>query len=96
MEIERKGNIIDVHDSVIKMEDSELIKSEIQAAIAEGSKGVELVFHDAISFNSAIIGYLIKLVRVDKVQIHIVAKNYKLHELLHNLSLTDMLNVTRS
>lgn len=96
MDIVRNGNKIEITGSVVRFEDYDMLKAATKEAVREKHNEIVLFFKDALSLNSASVGFLIKLIRVDGVKVSVKAGNPKLYELLDNLVLVDILNVSRA
>lgn len=95
MDVITNGNRITVVGQVAKFDDYDKVKLAVEAVKAEGSGQVSIEFRDAQSLISALIGYLIKLVKVDRISLTVVAGNPTLHGMLDTLALIDVLNVKK-
>ncbi|PLX71041.1 MAG: hypothetical protein C0602_03135 [Denitrovibrio sp.] len=95
MIINREERTVIVKGSVVTLEDYELFKDMVSDSLKENKNELNIIFEDATLVNSAMIGFLIKTVKVDKVNLSIAVDNYKLYELLQMLSLVETLKVTK-
>jgi len=95
MEINRNGDEIRISGSVVKFEDYDKIKLMVTEILSGGNNKLLITFEDALSINSALIGFLIKLKRVDNVDLSILTGNNRLYEMLSMLSLIESLNVNK-
>lgn len=95
MQIDIEGNAISVTGSVAKYEDYELIRNAASEILKTSGKKLNIVFTDALTVNSALIGFMIKTVKVDNVDLQISVGNYKLYDLFKLLSLIDQLKVKK-
>lgn len=95
MFVSREDYTVKVEGNTTKFDDYDIIKAEIEKAIEVSNGKVIIIFQDAQSLASALIGYLINLRRVEKVDLEIIAFNHKLYSMLDTLSLVDILNVKK-
>jgi len=95
MSITRDGNTINVEVSSVKFDDYDQIRTLATDVIKESEGSLEMVFKDTMTVNSALIGYLIKLTKVDNIKLSVKVGNVKLYEMLNTLSLVDVLNVSK-
>ena len=79
------GNIKSIEDSI-------QIKEAISHLLARGSHSVLLKIQDSFSMTSTVIGYLMKLVNHDKVQVVCVIGDKRLFELIEELNLVQTFN----
>jgi hypothetical protein len=94
MQIERNGsNELTIVGNIKSIEDSIDIKEAINALQNTGAKTLLLRIQDSFSMTSTVIGYLMKLVNLDKVSISLVVGDNRLYELLEELSLIQSFNV---
>ena len=89
MKVERTGNVVTVEGQPVKPDDNEAVKSAVREVPA--GESVELVFTDALTINSSLIGFLLKSVREDGMDISVKAVNYKLLDMLKMLSIDGLL-----
>ncbi len=82
------GNIKSIQDSI-------RIKEEIGRALKADGSRLKLHIRDSFSMTSTVIGFLMKLVHQDKVQVSIVVEDSRLYELLDELQLVKLMNVSR-
>lgn len=95
MEISVNGNKITILGSVSKYEDYVGIKHTVDEVISHSDNTLEIEFVDAMTVNSALIGYMIKCVKVQNIDVSISVVNHKLYEMLNLLSLTEVLKVKK-
>lgn len=94
MQIEQRGNNeLVITGNIKSIEDSQDIKKAIQALQEKGAKSVLLRVIDSFSMTSTVIGYLMKLVNIDKLTISLVIGDPRLYQLLEELSLLQAFNV---
>lgn len=95
MFLKTNGQTIYVEGNISRFEDYDAIKQEVENVRMETGDSFTLVFRDAQSLISALVGYLIKLKRVDNVDMTIIASNAKLYTMLDTLALVEILNVRK-
>ncbi|MBJ6723378.1 hypothetical protein [Geomesophilobacter sediminis] len=87
MQLERTGSEITILGNIKSIQDSASIKNAVGAAIMEGHKKVALRIKDSFSMPSAVIGYLMKVVHHDQVQLVVEVGDERLLTLLESLNL---------
>jgi len=55
---------------------------------------IELIFPDAFVIPSALIGYLLRVIKVDKKTVQIKAQRQELRDLINDLNLSSVLNIS--
>jgi hypothetical protein len=94
MQIEHKGgNELTIVGNIKSIEDGIEIKTAITELQKMGAKNIHLKIQDSFSMTSTVIGYLMKLVLIDKVTITIAVGDERLYQLLDELSLIQQFNV---
>jgi len=94
MRIEQTGpGELTISGNIKSIEDSSAIKESTNALIKGGASGVLLKITDSFSMTSTVIGYLMKLVNIDKARVSLVVGDERLYQLLDELSLTQAFNV---
>ena len=93
MDIEQVNNEIVITGNIKSIEDSIQIKETISAVLRQGSANVFLRIKDSFSMTSTVIGFLMKLVNYDKVQLSLVVGDNRLYVLLEELNLLRIFNV---
>ena len=96
MQIVNNGSSeLSIIGNIKSIEDSIEIKNAINALQNKGSKSILVRIHDSFSMTSTVIGYLMKLVNLDKIAISMVVGDHRLYQLLEELSLVHSFNVRR-
>ena len=94
MDIERKGsNEVIITGNIKSVDDSIRIKETIGSLMAQGSRSIQLRIVDSLSLTSTAIGFLMKIVHQDKVQLSITVSDRRLYTLLEELALLQKFNV---
>jgi hypothetical protein len=75
------------------MEDYQEIKNVIRGMIEKGNRGITLKMPDSITMTSSVIGYLLKLVRGDGIEVKVEVKE-ELYDTLKSLKLIEAFKVT--
>lgn len=94
MNIEQKSAAELVISGNIKtIDDSIALRAAVQKLVDGGCSSIMLKIPDSFAMPSAVIGYLMKLVNRDKVQLNVIAGDQRLRELLDELQLTEQFGV---
>jgi len=94
MQIEDNGaSELTITGNIKSIEDSMEIKTAISAVQKRGAKSIQLRIQDSFSMTSTVIGYLMKLVNLDKIPISLLVGDHRLYQLLDELSLVQPFNV---
>jgi hypothetical protein len=94
MLIEQKGsNEVVVTGNIKTDEDSLKIKDALNKLLAQGNRAIHLKIKDSLSMTSTTIGFLMKLVHQDNVQLSISVGDSRLYTLMEELSLLQQFNV---
>ncbi|MCX8085004.1 MAG: hypothetical protein N3C60_08805 [Calditerrivibrio sp.] len=88
------GNEVLVGGDVVNITDYRLIKESVLKAIGSEGKYVKVIFSDAESLTSSVIGFFLKLVQKDNIEVKMVVKKNTLMSLLEILGLVKIFNVT--
>lgn len=95
MEIRQNGeNELVVTGNIKSIDDSMAVRSALEKIHLGGAAGITLRITDSFAMPSAVIGYLMKLVNRDKVRLYTMVGDTRLAELLDELQLTEMFNVS--
>jgi Flp pilus assembly secretin CpaC len=94
MVIEHKNNNIIITGNIKTLEESQQINESISDLVAHGSRHIHLTINDSFSMTSTVIGFLMKVVHHDKVQLSISVVDSRLHTLLDELSLIEIFKVS--
>jgi len=93
MQIDSTLSLITINGNIKKITDSHEVQNHINDVIKDHDNiTVHLV--DSISMPSAVIGYLNKLVLKDDIGIQLKVGNSQLYELLEDLNLTSVFQVS--
>ncbi|MEF3191628.1 MAG: hypothetical protein K6347_03625 [Campylobacterales bacterium] len=85
-----------VSGTIKSVDDSMKIKEALIAALAtDKSVALRLVINDSFIVTSSVIGFLLKLIQKDRINLTVVAKKSELYELFESLRLVSLLNVVR-
>jgi len=95
MQIESNGrNELTIIGNIKSIEDSMVIKNALIDLQKTGAKNILLRIKDSFSMTSTVIGYLMKLVNHDRIPVSLVVEDYRLYQLLDELSLVQPFNVS--
>lgn len=76
-------------------QDYELIKDSIDDHITQGCDSITLNIEDSLGIISSVIGYLIKLVNLQKVKIFLFIHQETLYKVMDNLGLVQAFNIRK-
>jgi hypothetical protein len=94
MHIEKSGsNELTISGNIKSIEDGTAIKEAINGFKKEGATGVLLRIQDSFSMTSTVIGFLMKLVNIDKIRVSLLVGDVRLYQLLDELSLVQAFNI---
>ncbi|MDD2898421.1 MAG: hypothetical protein PHI31_06880 [Desulfuromonadaceae bacterium] len=94
MQIETRGsNELVITGNIKSVEDSQDIKKAMQLLQQNGARNMLLKIQDSFSMTSTVIGFLMKLVNVDKIPVSLVVGDPRLYQLLEELNLVQAFNV---
>jgi hypothetical protein len=93
MQIECKGsNELIITGNIKSIEDGIEIKAAINALKEKGAKSLLLKIVDSFSMTSTVIGFLMKLVNLDKITVSLLIGDQRLYQLLDELNLVQPFN----
>lgn len=95
MDIQRNGSDITIIGNLKTTEDYQRIKSVVTEVIQSGAKSINIRTPESFSMTSSVIGYFIKVIFQDKVQLHVHVKDDRLYSLLQDLNLIDTFKVVK-
>jgi hypothetical protein len=94
MQIEHtNNNELMIIGNIKSIEDGSEIKSAINTLQKKGAKSIILRIQDSFSMTSTVIGYLMKLVNIDKIPVSLIVGDQRLYQLFEELSLVQSFNV---
>lgn len=70
------------------------IKKNVQQIVDSGEESITIEVIDSMMITSSIIGYFTKIIHADGVKLNMVVHSSRLYELLEDLNLVKMFNVT--
>jgi hypothetical protein len=88
------SNKIIITGNIKTLEESQKINKSIDDLIAHGSRNIHLTINDSFSMTSTVIGYLMKLVHHDKVQLSMNVVDSRLYTLMNELCLVEVFKVS--
>ncbi|MGD9971399.1 MAG: hypothetical protein AB7S65_13240 [Sulfuricurvum sp.] len=86
---------ISIKGIVKSFSDSQQIKDTVEN-VARNSNHITIEFVESFALTSSVIGYLMKKVQADNLNLSIITHNDQLFELLNMLSLTSLFNVQKA
>lgn len=95
MELHVDGAILTINDNIKSVEHFQLIKSELDAMKRHHSS-ILIHIPDSMSITSSVIGYLMKLIHKEDIEVSIKAGDERLISLLNDLGLKGEFNVRKA
>lgn len=92
MNISSNGNRVTIEGNIKSVSDFQMIKSTVDNV---NGSDIYLIIKDSFSITSSVIGYLNKLIHKDGVTIHMSVNDARLYDLLNDLNLISLFNVTK-
>lgn len=94
MQLENEQNIISIKGNIATVSEFDEIKQNLESMRTK-HRNLVLKIYDSLVINSSLIGYLVKIVNQDGINIHLHAGNEILYELLDDLGLSKTLNLQK-
>lgn len=88
--IKNSQNELTILGNIKTIDDYQAIRTATMALVNGGSTQIVYVMQDSLAMTSSVIGFLVKLVRHDKIQVSIQVHDIRLLELLEELALTEL------
>ncbi|MCX8070188.1 MAG: hypothetical protein N2738_06765 [Thermodesulfovibrionales bacterium] len=96
MEVRATGaSEVTITGNIQSIEDYQEIKDVVRSIVEKGASTISIKIPDSISMPSSVIGFLLKLVHVDKIAISMFVRDDRLYNLMEILNLITILNVKR-
>ncbi|HIJ60793.1 MAG TPA: hypothetical protein HPP56_09330 [Nitrospirae bacterium] len=96
MEVKATGaSEVTITGNIQSIEDYQNIKDVVRSRINKGASSITIRISDSVSMPSSVIGFLLKLVHVDKIVMSILVRDDRLYNLMEILNLITILNVKK-
>ena len=96
MEVKATGaSEVTITGNIQSIEDYQNIKDVVRSIIDKGANSITIRIPDSVSMPSSVIGFLLKLVHVDKIVMSILVRDDRLYNLMEILNLITILNVKK-
>ena len=96
MEVKATGaSEVTITGNIQSIEDYQDIKDVVRSIIDKGANSITIRIPDSVSMPSSVIGFLLKLVHVDKIVMSILVRDDRLYNLMEILNLITILNVKK-
>lgn len=101
MQIKTKNTerAVEVHieENIKSLNDNDVIKKQIENIWHEyDDKAINIYIHDSFIITSSVIGFLIKFIKKDKMNITLYIYNKELYEMLDDMNLVEVLNIKKA
>ncbi|GAB1535474.1 hypothetical protein ADMFC3_11050 [Geovibrio sp. ADMFC3] len=95
MEINVHDRQVEIKGNIKTLENYMTIKEVVQSMVDRGADSITFIIEDSLSMTSSVIGYLMKLVNVDRIHIHMYIGDDRLIDLMEELSLVQVFGVKK-
>jgi phage-related protein len=93
MDITVQNHNINIKGNIKTIENYMTIKETVQELVDAGVDSLHFVIEDSLSMTSSVIGYLMKLIKIDGVHVSMAVGDERLISLFEELDLVKMFNV---
>jgi adenosine deaminase len=93
IELSSENGSIQISGNIKSIDDYLAIKSSFQELVDAGHRKIDVSFVNSVSITSSVIGFMLKLVNVDKVDLNVYAGDRKLIALMEELDLQEVFKV---
>ena len=90
MKVYQENGSVKIEGNVTSIDDYVNIKNVFQELADRGVKEIDIFFLDSVSITSSVIGFMLKLVNVDKIRLNVITGDKKLLNLLDELELREV------
>jgi len=95
MEITNVGSKVTIQGNIKSVGDHQKIKNLLDS-VSQDSTSITIDLKDSISITSSVIGYLIKLIHKDNINISMKVGDIRLYDLLDDLNLISTFNAKKT
>jgi hypothetical protein len=86
-------NSVKIKGNIKSIDDYLTVKNSLQELVDSGCRSIDICFLDSVSITSSIIGYMLKLINIDKIELTVAAGDKKLITLMEELELHNVFSV---
>lgn len=90
MKIYLEDDTVKIEGNITSIDDYLSIKNVFQDFVNNGVKEINIFFIDAVSITSSVIGFMLKLINIDKVSLTVVTGDKRLLHLFDELELSEV------
>jgi len=95
MEINIKSdNLVEIVGNISTLEDKTTFVNTVESILPDSPGVLRILFTDVSTINSSVVGYLVKLKNLYKLNVYVSVTDAKLHRLMGVMGLSDCVNVT--
>ncbi|MBF0564455.1 MAG: hypothetical protein HQK89_04370 [Nitrospirae bacterium] len=95
MEVKANNEEITISGHIRTIEDYQKIKQVVNSVVETGHKSVTIMIPESLAMTSSVIGFFLKLVFENKVDLKMYVKDERLYNLLEVLNLVTVFKVSR-
>ena len=89
------GSVITIKGNIKTISDYQELKSQLQKLVDAGHQEITVRILDSYTVTSAVIGYLFKIININKVKVNFHVRDERLYKILADLKLLEVLNVQK-
>jgi adenosine deaminase len=90
LKIYLEDDTVKIEGNITSIDDYLSIKNVFQDFVNNGVKEINIFFIDAVSITSSVIGFMLKLINIDKVSLTVVTGDKRLLHLFDELELSEV------
>lgn len=85
-----ENGTVNIEGNITSIDDYLTIKNVFQELAAGGAKEISIFFINSVSITSSVIGFMLKLVNIDKIRLNVITGDKRLLHLLEELDLREV------
>ena len=90
----KDGELI-IKGNIKTITDYEDIKRAIKDQMGRGIKDIDVKIEDSFSITSSVVGFFLKVINKDKINLKILVKDDRLYKILRDLNLLELFKVSK-
>lgn len=90
----KDGEIL-VRGNIKTITDYQDIKGAVKEQMDKGVKSIDVKIEDSFSITSSVVGFFLKVINKDKLDLNVYVKDERLHRILKDLNLLDLFKVKK-
>ncbi|MFP4332293.1 MAG: hypothetical protein ACOCP1_03655 [Campylobacterales bacterium] len=90
-----KDGEISIAGNIKTITDYQEIKRVVKEQMEQGVNTINIKITESFSITSSVVGFFLKVINKDKVQLNIYVKDDRLYKILNDLNLVELFNVKK-